>query len=163
MRLKKIIIISAICFLLLAGMPVLAATPTIGDISKELICQCGCTLTIANCTHIECGSRGAMTTVIKDKLTQGQSEDEVIQLLVSQYGESVLASPLKEGFNLLAWFLPFTGILVGIGIIHITIKKWVKKGKQSQINTETVSEESEDVYQKRLEQELKEFTEVGFR
>ena len=163
MRLKKLVIMVAAYLMLFPSIPALAASPTLVDISKELICQCGCTLTVANCTHIECGSREAMTTVIKDKLAQGQSGDEIIQLFVSQYGEPVLASPPKEGFNLLAWLLPFAGILVGVGIIYVAIRKWVMKGKHSQTSTPAEDGESDDVYQKRLEQELKEFTEVGFR
>ena len=163
MNVKKLIIIAAVYLMLLPGTPALAAESTVGDISKELICQCGCTLTVANCTHIECMSREAMVATIKDKLVLGQSQDEILQFFVARYGEQVLASPPKEGFNLLAWLLPFAGILAGIGIIYIAIKKWVMKGKQSQISTKAVSEESDELYQKQLEQELKEFTEVGFR
>ncbi len=66
MSLKKFFIILAIYFALQPGMPVLADSPTVADISQELICQCGCTLTVANCTHVECGPREAMMTIIKD-------------------------------------------------------------------------------------------------
>ncbi len=163
MSLKKLFIILAVYFVLQPGMPALADSPTVGDISQELICQCGCTLTVANCTHIECMSRDAMVTAIKDKLDQGQSEEAIIQFFVAQYGEQVLASPPKQGFNLVVWILPFAGILGGIIIIYIAIKKWVKQGKRPQSSTPTKDDESDEEYRKRLEKELSDFTEGGFR
>ncbi len=153
--------VSLLFFLLLVS-PVRADSPTVSSVSKELICQCGCTLVLANCTHDECMSRDTMTTLLKQKLAQGQSEEQILQFFVAQYGEQVLASPPKRGFNLTAWILPFAAILGGGGIIYISLKKWVKRGKQSQASVETEEEEDEK-YRHQLEKELDDFTEEGFR
>ena len=163
MSIRKFLIILIICFILQPGIPVLADSPTVSDISQELICQCGCTLTVASCTHAECVSREAIMAIIKDKLAQGQSKDEILRFFVTMYGEQVLASPPKQGLNLVAWLLPFTGLLIGIGVIYIVTKKWVRQGKHSQTIITNEAEETDDEYQKRLEQELKDFTEGGFR
>ncbi len=161
MKLRRFDIILFL-FLLFAS-PVRADTPTVSDISKELICQCGCTLVLASCNHDECMSRDTMTALIEQKLSQGQSREQIIQFFVVQYGEEVLASPPKRGFNLTAWILPFAAILGGGGIIYIAIKKWVMKGKQSQTRATVEPEEGDEEYQRRLEKELEEFTEEGFR
>lgn len=149
-------------FLLLAS-PVMADSPTVGDISDQLICQCGCNMVLSNCTHAECMSREAMTTLIEQKLAQGQSEEEIIQSFVAQYGEQVLASPPKRGFNLVAWILPFAAILGGGGVIYIALKKWVWQGRQSPTMATTETDEKDEEYQRRLDKELKEFTGRGFR
>ncbi len=143
--------------------PTMADAATVSDISDQLICQCGCTLVLANCTHSECMSRDTMTTLIEQGLAQGQSEAEIIQSFVDQYGEQVLASPPKRGFNLTAWILPFAAILGGGGIIYMTVKKWVWQGRQSAITAEAEVEESDEEYRRRLEKELEEFTEESFR
>ena len=143
--------------------PVRANAQTVSDISKELICQCGCTLTVANCTHGECMSRDAMLTLIEQKLTQGQSEPEIIAFFVAQYGEQVLSSPPKRGFNLVAWILPFVAILAGGGIIYIVLNKWVWQGRQSPTIATTEVDERDEKYQQRLDKELAEFTTRGFR
>ena len=154
--------LSIILFLfLLFASPVRADSHTVRDISKQLICQCGCTLVLHSCTHAECGAGVPMTALIKQKLAQGQSGEEIIQFFVAQYGEQVLASPPKRGFNLTVWVLPFVAILGGGGVVYMALKKWVWKGRQSTATAETEVEEEE--YQRRLEKELEEFTEEGFR
>ncbi len=159
MILKKLGI--AILLVLLSASPVMAASPAVGEIAEQLICQCGCTLVLNSCTHSECMSRDKMTTLIEQKLAQGQSEAEIMQYFVAKYGEQVLASPPKRGFNLVAWLLPFTAILAGGGVIYLALKKWVRQGSRSQIST--VAEETDEKYRHQLDEELKEFTERGFR
>ncbi len=161
MKLSKLGI-AVILFLFLAA-PARADSATVSDISKELICQCGCTMVLNNCTHAECMVRDTMITLIEQKLAQGQSEEEIIQFFVAQYGEQVLASPPKRGFNLVAWVLPFAAILGGGGVIYIALKKWVWQGRQSQTKTIVETDERDEEYQRRLEKEVEEFTGRGFR
>ena len=163
MGLKKLFTILLLLLLLLPVTPVMAAAATVSDISKQLICQCGCTMILSNCSHDECTVRDAMTSLIEQKLTQGQSEEQIIQFFVAQYGEQVLASPPKRGFNLVAWLLPFAAILAGGGIIYIALKAWVRRGKRRPTNAVTEAEEGDEEYRHQLEKELEEFTERGFR
>ncbi len=162
MELKRklsIILITALLLLI----PVRANAATVSDISKQFICQCGCTLVLSSCTHAECMSRDAMTASIEQKLAQGQSEEEIIQFFVAQYGEQVLASPPKRGFNLVAWVLPFVAILGGGGVIYIALRVWVRRGRRSQTSAIVQVEEGDEEYRRQLEQELEEFTGRGFR
>ena len=148
---------------LLSFSPARADAATVGDISKQLICQCGCNMVLLNCSHAECMVRDAMTTLIGQKLAQGQSEAEIIQFFVAQYGEQVLAAPPKRGFNLVAWVLPFVAILGGGGVIYIALRVWVRRGRQSQTSAMAEAEEGDEEYRRQLEQELEEFTGRGFR
>ena len=150
-------------FALLALSPARAYAATVSDISKQFICQCGCNMVLFNCTHAECGSRSAMTALITQKLDQGQSEEQIIQFFVSQYGEQVLASPPKKGFNLTAWILPFAAILVGGLVIYITLKKWVRRGQENLATATVEAGEEDENYRRRLEEELSDFAERSFR
>jgi len=117
---------------LLSFSPAKADAATVGDISKQLICQCGCNTVLSNC---ECGTQEAMTALIEQKLAQGQTEDEIIQSFVAQYGEQVLASPPasppKKDFNLVLWVLTPIAILGGGGAIYMALRKWGRRGRQS--------------------------------
>ena len=161
MGLKVKLGMAALLFVLVFVSPVRAASATVGDISKELICQCGCSMVLSNCTHVECASREAMIALIEQNLAQGRTEEQIIQSFVAQYGEQVLASPPKRGFNLTAWVLPFVAILGGGGVVYIALRNWVRRGQRSQ--TDTMAEEGDEEYQRRLKKELEEFTERGFR
>ena len=160
MKLKNLGITLGVAFFLatLSASPVMADSATVSSISKELICQCGCGRILNS--HV-CDTQEAMTTVIEQKLAQGQSEEEIIQYFVAQYGEQVLASPPKRGFNLTAWLSPIAALLLGSGVIYVALKQWLRRGKSSQ--TIPPAEEANEEYRRQLEKELAEFTERGFR
>ncbi len=143
--------------------PARANAATVSDLSKQFICQCGCNMVLLNCSHDECVVRDTMTAVIKQKLAQGQSEEQITQFLVAQYGEQVLAAPTKKGFNLTAWITPFAAILAGGGAIYIALKKWVKRGGHYQTEAVAGVAEEDEEYQHRLEEELEDFADRGFR
>src|SRR5574337_1903797 len=56
-----------------------------------------------------------MREVIHDKLKNGESPDQIRSYFVSRYGEWILLSPARRGFNWVAWLLPFVAILGGGG------------------------------------------------
>ncbi len=154
-----VILVVLLVFLL----PARASAAAVSDVSSQVICQCGCTLVLENCTHEECHSRDNMTALIAQQLEQGKSEEEIVQLFVTQYGEQVLASPPKKGFNLTAWILPFASILFGAAVIYVLIRKWVRTGQYSPVAVKPEADESDADYERRLEAELKSFTERSFR
>ena len=158
MRLSKLGI-TILLFLLFIS-PVRADSTAVNDIAEQLICQCGCGRVLNS--HV-CDTQEAMTALIEQNLAQGQSQEQIIQSFVAQYGEQVLASPPKRGFNLTVWILPFVAILGGGGIIYITLRVWVRRGKSRQTNAVTKAEEGDEEYQRQLDKELEEFNERGFR
>ncbi len=162
MRLKMNLVICSLLLGLLSVSPLRADSATVGDISKELVCQCGCNMVLSNCIHAECHSRESMMASIKGQLAQGRSKDEIVQSFVQQYGEQVLAAPTKRGFNLVVWVLPFGGLAVGAGVVYATLRVWTRQGKRPQMEDAGTEEEDEE-YGRRLEKELEEFTERGFR
>ena len=91
----------------------------------------------------------------------GKSQQEILDYFVAKYGEQVLASPPKRGFNLVVWILPFAAILGGGVVIYLAVRAWVRRG--SQPPSVTKAEEEEEAYQEQLEKELEEFSEGGFR
>ena len=160
MGLKRKLGIILLLVALLFFSPARANAQTVSDISKQLICQCGCGRLLNS--HV-CDTQEAMVTLIEQKLAQGQSEEEIIQFFVAQYGEQVLAAPPKQGFNLMVWITPFAALLFGGGVIYIVLKKWVKRGRQSQTKAIVKTDERDEEYQRQLEKELEEFNERGFR
>ena len=151
------IILLAVLF---SASPARADSATVGSISEQLICQCGCGRVLDS--HV-CATQESMVALIEQKLAQGQSGEEIIQSFVAQYGEQVLASPPKRGFNLTVWIAPFVALLLGGGAIYIALRKWVRQGKIDKASAVTEDEEGDEKYQHRLKKELAEFTGRGFR
>src|SRR3972149_2854362 len=103
MRRKFFVIFLVFGLLFLPARTYGADNTMVDSISTQLICQCGCTAVLNNCTHLECHIRESMTAQIKLQLDQGMTSQQIIQSFVTQYGEQVLSSPPKRGFNLTAW------------------------------------------------------------
>jgi len=162
MKILKLLATLVTGFVLLSATPV-TATPAASDIGKELVCQCGCNSILVNCTHSECHSRSSMLTSIEEQLSAGKSGEQIIASVVVIYGEKVLASPPKKGFNLVAWLLPFSAIVAGAVAIALALRVWVGRGRYHNAETESLPGEDNKALQQRLESELKEFPEGGFR
>lgn len=158
---RILVILSILAFFVIPGT---AHAQTPGDISKQLICLCGEGEVLDICAFHECSVARAMLGTIKEKLSGGESETEIIQFFVAQYGESVLASPPKRGFNLAAWILPFVAIIAGGVIVYTTVRNWVRCGSRYEgEGVTTVLGEKDEEYEHQLEKELKEFTKRSFR
>ena len=62
-----------------------------------------------------------MRAVIKTKLLEGHSKEEIIDYFISSYGETILASPPPRGFSFILWLLPVLSVLIGAAIILRTV------------------------------------------
>lgn len=95
-------------------------TPTLAELEKQFICPtCQTTLELSNAPVAD-----RMRAFIRERIAAGDSESEISDALVAQFGEGVLAAPPKEGFNLLAWVLPLVGGAVAIGALAVALRRW---------------------------------------
>lgn len=99
-----------------------------------------------------------MRQVIAQKLAAGESEDQIIQFFVGQYGEQVLNQPPLRGFNLLGWVVPFAGLAAGAVIVFYALRQWRARRQVAVVSGALPSPaDLPDEYLTRLEQELKEY------
>ncbi len=113
---------------LLALSPILVSRaitrPSVDEVAEGLTCQCGCGLTVANCNHPQCEFSLPVRTQIEAMIAKGMSGREIIVSFRTKYGEKILSAPTTEGFNLLAWLMPFGAILLGGGVIFALFGHW---------------------------------------
>lgn len=94
--------------------------PTLAELEKKYICPtCQTTLELSNAPIAE-----RMREFIRERIAAGDSEEEIEAALVGQFGEAVLASPPKEGFNLLAWVLPLAAGAVAVAAVAVALRRW---------------------------------------
>ena len=93
------------------------------DIEESLTCQCGCGLTVHSCNHIQCGSGEPIKKEIAERLARGESKDQILAAFQAKFGEKVLSSPTMQGFNRLAWIMPFAVVLTAGAILAVVIQR----------------------------------------
>lgn len=90
------------------------------DLENRLKCQCGgCKLDVFTCrtTDFACTVSPAMHRDVLALVEGGYDEPEILAAFQSAYGERVLMAPVKSGFNLLGYAMPF--LALGGGAIAV--------------------------------------------
>lgn len=93
-----------------------------------------------------------MRQLIRERLTQGQSPEEIRAYFLSRYGDYILMEPRKTGLNWVLWAGPF--VLLGMGGIFLyrKVARWV--AQTSPIKPEE-SSPIDELHRQRIDQELR--------
>ncbi len=149
-------VIAAAAYALFVATPARAQGPNLDDetnrIAKTLYCPVCPNTPLDVCSTQACAQWRAL---IKEKLQQGQTEQQIRDYFVQQYGEVVLGAPPAQGFNWLAYILPAIGILLGAAIAWVTLRQWVIRRSASQAVPANAPEIPKE-YADRIEKDLKE-------
>ena len=128
-NIKNILKVSFILTTIGIMIPATGFALTASEITRGLTCTCGCNMVVAACEgSMECGPAAEITRQVEQMVEEGQTKQEILQYYVNKHGETILAAPTKEGFNFLAWVLPFLGLALGVGGIYLFIDRALGSG-----------------------------------
>lgn len=96
------------------------------DLEHQIKCQCGCPLDIYTCrtTDFSCSVSPAMHADVLSLVDGGYAAKEILAAFQKVYGERVLMSPVKSGFNWLGYVLPSAALAAGAVVVFTLIRKW---------------------------------------
>jgi cytochrome c-type biogenesis protein CcmH len=160
-RTRTTAIIIVLCAIAFALPIVVAAAPSVSrqEVSEGLTCQCGCGLTVANCNHPNCEFSVPVRDQIDGMLGRGMSGAQIIAYFRGKYGEKILSAPTTQGFNLLAWIMPFAAIAAGGALVVFTVGRWRTNSPAPTPADEPAAGASDDNFdpelRRRLERELR--------
>jgi cytochrome c-type biogenesis protein CcmH/NrfF len=102
------------------------------QVGMKLKCMCrGCDMTAGGCSHPggafsgPCETAKGMLKEVDVRLAKGETDEQIIQDFVNQYGAIVYVEPPKHGFGLVAWVMPIFYALLGIAVVVFVIRKWL--------------------------------------
>jgi len=123
----RVVVAAAIALLAATAPPLLAAEPPrAADLEAELVCPvCETTLDQSNAPVAE-----RMKLFIRERIAAGDSEQEIKDALVAQFGPGVLATPPKGGFGLLAWLVPIVALLAGAIATAVLVRSWAHRREE---------------------------------
>jgi cytochrome c-type biogenesis protein CcmH len=96
------------------------------DLEHQIKCQCGCPLDIYTCrtTDFSCSVSPAMHADVMSLVDGGYAATEILAAFQKVYGERVLMSPVKSGFNWLGYVTPSVALGAGAVVVFMLIRKW---------------------------------------
>jgi len=131
------------------------STPTILDdevnaIAKDMYCPVCENVPLDVCPTQACAQ---WRELIRQRLAEGWTEQQIKDYFVKQYGDRVLAEPPRTGLNWLVYVIPPIIVLVGALIVFRVLQTW--KVNIPQPAPSDAPPTVDDVYVNRLEEELK--------
>lgn len=93
--------------------------------------------------------------LIRTKLAEGWSAEQIKEYFAAQYGARVLAEPPRKGLNWLVYLIPPVLMLVGVYILfraYQSMRKPLPAGAELPLDVQT---DEKDPYLRRIEEELK--------
>jgi len=149
-------IVAAACWLVLvlAAGALAAKAPAVDveDRSREIASELRCVV----CQNLSVADSPSdlakeMRGLVREQVEQGKSRQDVLDYFVSRYGEYVLLSPPKRGFNLLVWGLPFVGLLAGAYGVYVVARRWTM-----QPAADSAGPPADPAYAERVRREIEE-------
>ncbi|WP_075290223.1 cytochrome c-type biogenesis protein [Pararhizobium arenae] len=121
--------------LILSAMPALAVNPD--EVMKDPALEARARALSAQLRCMVCQNQSIddsnaelakdLRVLVRERIADGDSDDEVIAYVVSRYGEFVLLKPRFETKTLLLWGTPAALLLIGAGVMFFAARR--KRGK----------------------------------
>jgi cytochrome c-type biogenesis protein CcmH len=115
--------------------PIAGAAPSMTDdkrdeLEHQIKCQCGCVLDVYTCrtTDFSCSVSPAMHQDVMALVQGGHNATQILAAFQAVYGEQILMSPLKRGFNLVGYMLPSVALVVAGVAVAGLIRRWGRTG-----------------------------------
>jgi cytochrome c-type biogenesis protein CcmH len=121
---RRLLVTLAFTCALVAPTAVRAAEPPrAADLEAELVCPvCETTLDQSDAPVAQ-----RMKIFIRERIAAGDSEQEIKDALVDEFGAGVLATPSRSGFGLLAWLLPLGALVAGAITVGLLVRTWSRR------------------------------------
>jgi cytochrome c-type biogenesis protein CcmH len=117
----------AVMAVALLGVAAPAMSLTVVEVAREVRCPtCNTPLDVSNSPAAE-----RMKVFIANRIAEGDDKQEIIDALVVEFGRGVLATPPKEGFDLIAWVVPIVLVLAGLIAIPFVTRAWARRGSST--------------------------------
>ncbi len=115
-------VLAALALLAVAAAPATAQAPrtTYAEVERELMCvSCNVALNIA-----ESPQATRQKELVRTLIAEGRTKDEILDVMVAEYGDNVLAEPKAEGFSLAAWAVPLGAGAAGLLLGALLLPRW---------------------------------------
>ncbi len=138
--------VAIVLLVLMAALPATALGLTVNDVAREVRCPtCNTPLDVSSAPVAL-----DMKEYIAARIDAGWDKDRIIDGLVGEFGEGILATPPKSGFDLVAWIVPALVVALGLAAIPVIARVWSRQSPAGPPPPEATPEERQ-----RLDEELR--------
>jgi len=116
----------------LLAVVMLGATPDsrFEKMGHEMICTCGCGQVLLECNHVGCPVSPVMIGELHSGIDGGGTDTSIFNWFEAKYGATVLAAPIRGGFDNVAWIAPMAVFLLATIGTGFLVKMWSARSAQ---------------------------------
>ncbi|HZP31978.1 MAG TPA: cytochrome c-type biogenesis protein CcmH [Candidatus Acidoferrales bacterium] len=129
-------------------------------LGKQLMCTCGCGDTAGSCSHPGAAFSGpcevakARLKEVDQRIGRGESDSQIINAFVQEYGEAALAAPPVRGFNWFAYTFPGIAFAIGLALVIMIIRVWRRRPVAAPASGPAISQEMLEHARRQIEREV---------
>jgi cytochrome c-type biogenesis protein CcmH/NrfF len=149
-RFLQVVVIAVVAFAMLGAQSDQRARYT--KLGHALMCECGCGQILLECNHVGCTVSDKMAKQLRSMIDKGQSDDQIKDAFVQEYGVVVLAAPTDKGFDRVAWIMPF--VVFGLGMLAVVyvVKTWKSRKSVEAVIASAAPEEVNEMKRRAREE-----------
>jgi cytochrome c-type biogenesis protein CcmH len=124
-------LVVAAALALLAAAPAWTQPPA-RPVSEEVVHEVAAQLRCVVCQNLSVADSPSdmaeqMRAIVRERLAAGERPEQVVQYFVDRYGEWILLSPRRHGFNLALWLAPAVAVVLGIAATAAVVVTWTRR------------------------------------
>lgn len=127
MKLRAALLSLAVCGAVFVSASAMDSSDRFNKLGGKLMCTCGCAQMLMGCDHVGCPNRGEEMDRLRSGIASGADDKTILDGFVKEYGAVVLSAPPGEGFNILAWIMPFTVAAIALIGTVLLVRHWAKQ------------------------------------
>jgi cytochrome c-type biogenesis protein CcmH len=144
---------AAVCLL---GVMMLGANDStrFDRIGHEMICVCGCGQILLECNHVGCPDSDRMIGELRGQVAGGGTDTSIMNWFAAKYGPTVLAAPIRGGFDNVAWIAPMAVFLLATVGTGFLIRVWkLRSGTRAAVRVASGIDVEGDKLRERIRRE----------
>lgn len=122
-------------------------------IGHEMMCACGCGQVLLECNHVSCPSSGPMIGELRTLMASGGTDISILNWFAVKYGATVLAAPMRGGFDRVAWITPMAVFFLATVGTAFLIRVWKLRSVRSIPGVGAVHDAGLDAVRDRIRKE----------
>ena len=96
-------------------------------LGHELMCSCSCGQILLECNHVSCPDSPVMIRELHAQLDSGKTDTQVLNWFAAKYGATILAAPIRGGFDDAAWIVPISVFVLATAGTFVVVWLWKRR------------------------------------
>jgi cytochrome c-type biogenesis protein CcmH len=118
---------AAVCLLAIVMLGAADSSTRFGRLGHEMMCVCGCGQILLECNHVGCPDSDRMIGELRQQVGSGGGDTAILNWFAAKYGPTVLAAPIRGGFDNAAWIAPMAMFVLATAGTGVLIAMWRKR------------------------------------